>query len=35
MKKQRRIPFHGEASKQQFETLAGTATAIKLKTRLR
>ena len=28
------IPFHGEASKQQFETVTGTATTIKLKTRL-
>ena len=28
------VPFHGEASKQQFETVTGTATTIKLKTRL-
>jgi hypothetical protein len=28
------IPFHGEASKQQFETVTGTAATIKLKTRL-
>jgi hypothetical protein len=28
------IPFHGEASKQQFETVTGTATTIKLETRL-
>lgn len=28
------IPFHGEASKQQFETVTGNSTAIKLKTRL-
>ena len=28
------IPFHGEASKQQFETVTGAATTIKLKARL-
>ena len=28
------IPFHGEASKQQFETVTGTAATIKLKARL-
>ena len=28
------IPFHGEASKLQFETVTGTATTIKLKARL-
>lgn len=28
------IPFHGEASKQEFETVTGTATTIKLKARL-
>ena len=28
------IPFHGEASRQQFETVTGTATTIQLKARL-